>query len=559
MHKKIIIIFLNIIMVGMLRAQPNEAVLVDRYGAIRADMVRDVCALIGVNDTALLNKIGNESLKSFKDNIKNDTIRNIVNKAKTLSGTDLDKYIESIRTTRRDLLYAFSSYFPDKEIEAGKVFEKYFERIDVVTNEFRPTEQPINEEINTSSVQLLTSNKAKQTKASTIKGINFINVLLWIIAALAIFAIVYASIKRHRKKIVPYKNKKDLNDSKLLNNSLKKQQDFLTISDTHKETEQIRTDIETNIQSDGADITDEESNDVKVEIGGNSSAVDADKWIVVGASVQGNGHIDMEIPCQDSHAYEYLSDGWGIAIVSDGAGSAKLSHKGSTAIVSRTMFHFKNLIAQKEWITKNILPSDGEWMRESYRVLKQVYREISALSQHLDCAPKDLSATVIVVIHSPQGLLVVHVGDGRAGYMDVNGSWHSLITPHKGEEANQTIFMMSDFWNIPFYEMSGVMVPESLVIQQPVSAFTLMSDGCESTSWLCNQYNEDTGKYFDPNVPYAKFFNDLLETLQSFHEDSIPIEERQEKWFNFIKSGNKSFVKETDDKTMILALYKEYP
>ena len=545
-------------MVGILRAQPNEAVLVDRYGAIRADMVRDVCALIGVNDTALLNKIGNESLKSFKDNIKNDTIKNIVDKAKSLNGTDLDKYINSILTTRRDLLYAFCSYYPDKEKEAGKVFEKYFERIDVVTNEFRPTEKPIKEKINTSPVQLFTQNKAKQTKASNNKkGINFINILSWIIAAIAIFAIIYALIKRHRKRIVSYKNKRDLNDSRLLNNSLKKQQDVRAMSDTNKETEQVTTDFETNNQSDGADITEEESNDIKVEIGEISSAVDVDKWIVVGASVQGNGHIDMEVPCQDSHAYEYLSDGWGIAIVSDGAGSAKLSHKGSAAIVSRTMFHFKNLIAQKEWIAKNLLPSDGEWMRESYQVLKQVHGDIRALSQHIECAPKDLSATVIVVIHSPQGLLVVHVGDGRAGYMDINGSWHSLITPHKGEEANQTIFMMSDFWNIPFYEMSGVMVPESIVIQQPVSAFTLMSDGCESTSWLCNQYNEDTGKYFDPNVPYAKFFNDLLETLQSFHEDSIPIEERKEKWFNFIKSGNKSFVKEIDDKTMILALYKE--
>ena len=287
---------------------------------------------------------------------------------------------------------------------------------------------------------------------------------------------------------------------------------------------------------------------------GSSSAVNSDDWIVVGASVQGIGHIDMEIPCQDSHAYEYLSGGWGIAIVSDGAGSAKLSHKGSAAVVARAIFHFKSLIMQEGWIEKNILPSEGEWMRLSYRVLKQVHGEICALSQRLECEPKDLNATIIVVIHSPLGLLSVHVGDGRAGYKDLDGNWHTLITPHKGEEANQTIFMMSEFWHIPFYEMSGVMVPESIVLQQPVSAFTLMSDGCESTSWLCNQYNEETGKYFDPNVPYVKFFDSLLETLLSFHEDNIPIEERKEKWFNFIKSGNKSFVKETDDKTMILAL-----
>ena len=38
--------------------------------------------------------------------------------------------------------------------------------------------------------------------------------------------------------------------------------------------------------------------------------------------------------------------------------------------------------------------------------------------------------------------------------------------------------------------------------------------------------------------------------------DKLPLEERKEKWYKFIKEGNKSFVKETDDKTMILgALY----
>ena len=286
---------------------------------------------------------------------------------------------------------------------------------------------------------------------------------------------------------------------------------------------------------------------------GKCLAIDVDDWIVVGASVQGNGHIRMKMPCQDNHGYKYLSDGWGIAITSDGAGSARLSHIGSAAVVSRAMVHFKELIDQKEWKKSNNLPSDMDWMKCSYQTLNLVHKEIAALAQHNECEPKDLNATIIVVIHSPLGLLVVHVGDGRAGYKDMEGNWHSLITPHKGEEANQTIFMQSGFWKTPFFEMSGVMVPESAVLREPVSAFTLMSDGCESTSWLCNQYNEETSKYYDPNMPFAKFFNPLVETLQSFREDNVSLEERREKWYHFIKEGNKAFVKETDDKTMLLA------
>lgn len=285
-------------------------------------------------------------------------------------------------------------------------------------------------------------------------------------------------------------------------------------------------------------------------------AMDAGEWIVVGASVQGNGHIDMNLPCQDNHNYEYIKDGWGIAITSDGAGSAKLSHVGAAASVSRAMVHFKELVEKERWIEERTLPSDTDWMKKSYQVLKLVRNELDSLAKRNKCDIKDLSATIIVVIHSPLGLLAVHIGDGRAGYKDMAGEWHSLIKPHKGEEANQTIFIPSDFWDKPFYEMSGATVPESRVIREPISAFTLMSDGCESTSWLCNQFNKVTGKYYDPNCPHSKFFNPLIETLQSFRKDKESIEERQKKWYKFIKEGNDSFRKETDDKTMILgALY----
>lgn len=541
-------------MVGILRAQPGEAVLVDRYGAIRADMVRDICTLTGVSDSALIKTIENRSLKSFKERIKNDTLKIIVSKAKSLSGLDIDKYINNLRETRRDILYSFSIYYPEKESEAEDLFSKYHKRIIDVTNEFRLSKpETRKDEIKSRSNLLPTETADKPIVEKKGKAIKMPYLIRIIVGLAFILATIIVLSKRNRwvskaNKVVdgnmekPFKNNEE---SPLISAFPSNQEQNIPVESltnlTEEETKFEDTKPEEEIQ--------------RKECGGNSIAVDTDEWIVVGASVQGNGHVEMEVPCQDSHTYEYLYGGWGIAIVSDGAGSAKLSHKGSAAVVARALFHFKSLIMQEKWIEKNMLPSDGEWMRKSYQVLKKVHNEICSLAQHLDCEPKDLNATIIVVIHSPLGLLTVHVGDGRAGYKDLDGNWHKLMTPHKGEEANQTIFMMSEFWNIPFYEMSGVMVPESVVINKPVTAFTLMSDGCESTSWLCNQYNEDTGKYYDPNVPYAKFFNSLIETLYSFREENVSKEERKEKWFNFIKSGNKSFIKETDDKTMVLATF----
>lgn len=279
------------------------------------------------------------------------------------------------------------------------------------------------------------------------------------------------------------------------------------------------------------------------------------EWVVVGASVKGNGHIQSNMPCQDNNKFELLGKGWGVAVVSDGAGSAAHSDMGSKVVVERGVVHFKNLIEKEGWIEKNILPSDAEWLQKSYFVLKTIRNEVEMVAKKNNVDVKSLSATCLAVVFSPMGLLVVHVGDGRMGCKTMSGEWKAIMTPHKGEEANQTLFLVSDFWNIPNYVQSGVLVPESLVVKEPVEAFALMSDGCESTAWLCTTQNAETGKYYDQNKPFEGFFNPLEETLVSFHKEQVPEEERKEKWYKFIESGTKGFVKEQDDKTMILGVF----
>ena len=285
-----------------------------------------------------------------------------------------------------------------------------------------------------------------------------------------------------------------------------------------------------------------------------TSVTSTAKWVIVGASVKGNGHIQSNMPCQDNHMFESLNNGWGIAIVSDGAGSAAHSELGSKIVVSRGIFHFKNLIEKERWIAKQSLPTDIEWFQKSYAVLKDIRNDVMMVAQKNNIDVKSLSATCLVVIYSPFGLLTVHIGDGRMGYKSNSGEWKSMMTPHKGEEANQTIFLVSDFWSIPNYEMSGVLVPECRVIRENVKAFALMSDGCENTAWLCSALNSNTGKYEDRNLPFDKFFNPLEETLLTFDKNSILEEERQSKWYKFIESGTSGFTKEQDDKTMIYAI-----
>lgn len=279
------------------------------------------------------------------------------------------------------------------------------------------------------------------------------------------------------------------------------------------------------------------------------------EWVVVGASVKGNGHIESNMPCQDNSKFEILGKGWGVAVVSDGAGSAAHSDMGSKVVVERGTLHFKNLVEKEGWMDKNTLPSDAEWLQKSYFVLKTIRNEVEMVAKKNNVDLKSLSATCLAVVFSPLGLLAVHVGDGRMGCKTASGGWKAIMTPHKGDEANQTLFLISEFWDIPNYVQSGVLVPESIVVREPVEAFAVMSDGCESTAWLCTAQNAETGKYYDQNKPFEGFFNPLEETLASFHKDIVPEKERQEKWYKFIESGTKGFVKEQDDKTMILGVF----
>lgn len=283
-------------------------------------------------------------------------------------------------------------------------------------------------------------------------------------------------------------------------------------------------------------------------------AIDADNWSVIGTSVIGNSHISMKLPCQDNCKYEYIGDGWGIAVTSDGAGSAKRSEIGSKIVVERAIVHFKQLIEEKGWRKNNELPTDAIWTKYAYTILHRIYQEIVAVAKTKELACKDLSATAIVLIHTPMGVLCTHIGDGRAGYRNTSGEWKALVTPHKGEEANQTIFITSDFWTIPNYMMSDVFVPESIVVREKLTAFTLMSDGCEHTAWECNLFDAEKNKYYDPNKPYAKFYDSLSKTLVKYHNEEIDMNRRKEQWQLFIIEGNQSLEKEPDDKTLILGV-----
>jgi len=275
------------------------------------------------------------------------------------------------------------------------------------------------------------------------------------------------------------------------------------------------------------------------------------EWVFAYASAIGNGHISGNLPCQDYCDVRHY-DSFSIGIVSDGAGSCSNSHLGAQKVCEYAMHYFSDALKQKEWIINNTLPCQEEWNTLARQTLLQVRNDLAQFAYNSEVELKSLSCTIIVVIILKKGLLVTHIGDGRAGYCNQQNEWFPMITPFHGEEANETVFITSDIW----YSSIIDRYIESNIIDEEIKAFSLLSDGCEKASFECNLYDEEKSVFYDPNRPFKHFYdknvNVHLPLLKKAgkNQDEINI-----LWKKFLTDGNVKLQIEPDDKTMILGVY----
>ena len=286
----------------------------------------------------------------------------------------------------------------------------------------------------------------------------------------------------------------------------------------------------------------------------NSHKKNAHKFYIVYGSSIGKSHLGNNTPCQDNHACGNIDDDWGIAVICDGAGSAENSQLGSQFVSEQAYSMFKDVISKGEFYRKKRLPDDDEWNTIVNSIIKQIQVKLKNLAIEKNIDNASLACTLIVVVYTPYGLLVSHIGDGRAGYLNKQGEWKSIIKPHKGEESNQTIFLTSKELFDERLLMSDVPVPENRVIDDVPMAFTLMSDGCENSAFSCSKFDNETQTWTDPNSPYSNFFNPLMQQLTGMAKAKVSLEDANKKWRDFIESGVPKLAEESDDKTLILAI-----
>jgi len=281
-----------------------------------------------------------------------------------------------------------------------------------------------------------------------------------------------------------------------------------------------------------------------------SSEKNTGKWVVAYASVIGNGHVLMNLPCQDSCDHQKVNDTWGVAVVADGAGSAAKSEIGSD-FVARNMAHcLEEVIKQKEWNDLESLPTEEEWRVEGLKALQLVRQRLEQFAKAKELNIPDLACTVVAVLYSPFCILTAHIGDGRAAYSVEPGEWDALIEPFRGSEVNATVFITSNIWTTDGAEL----YMKTGMVKGDIRAFAVMSDGCENGSFEVNVWDEENQKYHDPNRPYNKFFEPNLKGMLQLQKEQKPQEEINKIWAGFLTNGSKQFKHETDDKTMILGV-----
>lgn len=262
-------------------------------------------------------------------------------------------------------------------------------------------------------------------------------------------------------------------------------------------------------------------------------------WIHLGASVKGFNKSEL----QDASAV--ITHGESIAlVVCDGAGSKKHSKAGADCVVS----HLQSGLSR--WFHTGASLDESLWRRLSEDLFLSATKALDELAAANGASLSDYGCTAIVIVATPDHVACAHVGDGRAGYLDSNNVFRSILKPYKGAEANSTIFVT-------------MLTPENIgerlrsrVVRLRTRAVMALSDGPENVCWHTSTMDKQGQRLTDPNMPSAQFFGKIANQLVAATVAKVPPAELNAKWAEFLTSGIPELATEIDDKSLLFALRK---
>ena len=279
---------------------------------------------------------------------------------------------------------------------------------------------------------------------------------------------------------------------------------------------------------------------------------------ILAARKRGRSHAHVGSCCDDDFFLQHNSDqGWYVAIVADGAGSAKASRQGSRVAVRTAGSFLKDALAgeggEKVAAAVAAFQAEPEGGRENaQRVLHNAlyvtvghaaHRAMKALFDEAQARPdligsvKDLSTTLLIGVarkFGTQWLCAAYwVGDGAVGVYRRGGEIQLLGEVDAGEYSGQTRFLDANE-----VSQEALLRRTRFTLCDDFTAFLLMTDGVSDPKFET-----------EANLADLKAWDALWDDLQAGAGLSSPNEHPDQQllqWLDFWSQGNH------DDRTIAL-------
>ena len=159
----------------------------------------------------------------------------------------------------------------------------------------------------------------------------------------------------------------------------------------------------------------------------------------------GKDHLPDNTPCQDSVAYN-ADQHVHVLVVSDGAGSKRLSHFGSQCIVDTLSRHIPHmftdylLLLETSGKTNAQIKFDEQQLKDS--LMNAMLDDLRRVAMREGCDVDDLAATLLFIAFNHDHYIAGHIGDGFIASYHTNGNQDTVRVVSEPEgEANLTIFV----------------------------------------------------------------------------------------------------------------------
>jgi serine/threonine protein phosphatase PrpC len=283
-----------------------------------------------------------------------------------------------------------------------------------------------------------------------------------------------------------------------------------------------------------------------------------DRHILV-SSKRGRSHANVGSFREDDFAFAALENGWSIVVVADGAGSAKVSRKGSAIACQGIVDYFKEpdsvegMQAFDELLEQHVNSKTDDTQKKLTRFVYnnlgkaafRVHKQLEAFAAREGFTLKDLSSTLIFTLFKKYELgyamLSFGVGDCPIAVLNRDVSQVTLLNwLDVGEFGGGTRFitMPEIFQSDKFATRFGFKLLEDF------SYLIMMSDGIYDPKFAV-----------EANLPNIKKWQEFLSDLQGKNEDGIQvdlhtnnpdIQEQFSQWMDFWSPGNH------DDRTLAI-------